>query len=104
MKYRVVFRTTARDEALDAAAYITEHGSVKSSRRWLRDLETAIESLTVMPLRCGVAREHVLFPGVDLRQLVCHSHRLIFLVRDDTVHVLHIRHVRQDLTESIDPI
>lgn len=58
-------------------------------------LEAAILSLETMPGRCALAREHKAFPGVELRQLVYKSHRVIFVIRKKEVHVLHLRHVAQ---------
>jgi plasmid stabilization system protein ParE len=92
MKYSVVFRVEARDEALAAAEYIAEHASPEVAGRWYEALEAAIKSLATMPRRCPLAREHGSLAGVELRQLVVHSHRLIFTIRASEVHVLHVRH------------
>lgn len=93
MNYAVVFHKQARDEALEAADYIATHGSEEAAMRWYEGLVAAVASLETMPARCGYAREHGSFPGVELRQLVYKSHRLIFVIRAATVHVLHVRHV-----------
>lgn len=92
MRYQVTFRREARDEALEAAAYIAEHGSLDAATRWYAALEQTVASLSEMPRRFAPARESDLFPGVDLRQAVVMSHRVVFAVRDDEVHVLHVRH------------
>ena len=100
MTHRVIFRSEARDEAVEAAAYIAEQASPEVALRWSESLEGAIASLAEHPHRCALARENDAFPGTELRQLVFKSHRLIFTVRGDEVHVLHIRHVaRQALGE-----
>ncbi|MFZ4575274.1 MAG: type II toxin-antitoxin system RelE/ParE family toxin [Phycisphaerales bacterium] len=97
-RYTVVFRPEARDEALDAAAYLAEHGSPEIALRWYEGLEAAIASLVHMPTSHAYAREHGAFLGVELRQIVFKSHRLIFTIRGEEVHVLHIRHMaRADL-------
>ncbi|MBL8885767.1 MAG: type II toxin-antitoxin system RelE/ParE family toxin [Phycisphaerales bacterium] len=103
MRYTVVFHSEARDEALDAAEYIAANGSDEAALRWYEGLEAAIGSLETMPARCGYAREHGSFPGVELRQLVYKSHRLIFTIRQAEVHVLHLRHVaRADIDSTPD--
>jgi plasmid stabilization system protein ParE len=94
-KYKVTFRAEARGEAVDAARYISKHADSETALRWYEGLEAAIKSLEDMPLRCPPAREHGAFPGIDWRQLVYASHRLIFMVEGDTVHVLHVRHTAQ---------
>ena len=97
MKYRVVFRDAARDEAVEAAAYIAEQGYPETAIEWYQALEAASASLSEQPLRCSYARENDAIPGVELRQLVFKSHRIIFTIRNDEVHVLHVRHTRQRL-------
>lgn len=93
MPYKVIFRAEARDEALDAADYLAEHGSPEIALRWYEGLEAAIASLAEMPARCGYARENEAFAKVELRQMVFKSHWLVFTIRGDEVHVLHVRHV-----------
>lgn len=106
MPYKIIFRAEARDEALDAAGYIAEHGSPEIALLWYEGLEAAVASLAEMPARCGYARENEAFTGIELRQLVFKSHRLVFTIRGDEVHVLHVRHVARasldDLKESPD--
>lgn len=105
MRYRVIFRPEARDEALDAAGFIAENGSPETALQWYEGLEAAISSLESMPARCGYAREHEAFPGVELRQLVYKSHRLIFTIRESEVHVLHVRHIaRADIEPPPDEV
>lgn len=102
MAYKVFFRPGARDEAIAAAGYIADQGVPETAHRWFEGLESAIASLAEMPRRCARARENEAFPEIELRQLAFKSHRLIFTIRADEVHVLHIRHAaRQDL-ESLD--
>lgn len=96
MRYKVVFRREARDEAVEAAAYLLEHAGPVVAERWYQALASALASLSSMPRRCPLAREHEAFPGIELRQLNFMSHRLIFTIRKREVHVLHIRHVAQE--------
>ncbi len=101
MPYKVVFRKQASDEALEAAEYIALHSSPHVALRWYEGLEKAIASLAQMPDRFALARENRKFKDIELRQLVYKSHRLIFVVRSKTVHVLHVRHVAQKPLEAI---
>ena len=60
----------------------------------------AIDSLESMPRRCPRAREHEDI-GVDLRQLLFGVYRILFVIRDDIVYVVHIRHgARRALTRD----
>jgi plasmid stabilization system protein ParE len=92
VKYKVVFRAEARDEAVEAASYIAEQGSPAAARRWFAGPEQAVRSLSVMPRRCKAAPEQNAFPLIELRQLAYKSHRLLFTIRDREVHVLHVVH------------
>lgn len=101
MRYKVMFRAEARDEALDAADYIAQNASPEIALSWYEGLEAAIASLADMPARCAYARENEAFPNVELRQLVFKSHRLIFTIRGDEVHVLHVRQVARADPENL---
>lgn len=102
MKYRVVFRDEARDEALAAADYIAAHSSVAAAGRWYSALGKAIASLSVMPRRCSPAREQPAHPGAELRQLIFKSHRLVVTIRGNQVHVLHVRHAARSNFDNSD--
>ena len=101
MSYQIIFRPEARDEAIESASYIAEHSSADIALQWYEGLKNAIESLSTMPLRCPLARENDAFPGVELRQIIFRSHRLIFTVKQRTVHILHIRHSARDDIEDL---
>ncbi len=104
MRYRVIFRPIAREQALRAVAFIADRGNPENARRWLVGLEEEIDSLSTMPRRCGLARESAAFPSRELRQLLYKSHRVIFTIRNDEVCVLQIRHVAQDNLESLEEL
>ncbi len=104
MKYQIIFRPEARDEALAAADYIASHGSDHAALGWYEGLEEAIATLAVFPAGYAYAREHGVLPGVELRQLVYKSHRLIFTIRGNEVHVLHVRHVAQASMQRLEDV
>ncbi len=95
MRYDVIFRKAAQDEAIDATKYIAHQGYPETAIRWYDGLVAAIESLETVPERCGYANENDYF-DVELRQLIYKPYRIIFTVRDRTVHVLHVRHAAMD--------
>ncbi len=101
MRYAIIFRPKARDEALGAADYIVEQSSPAIALVWYEGLEAAVASLEDLPARCGYAREHNAFPEVELRQLIYKSHRLIFIIRENEVHILHVRHIARSNLEAL---
>jgi plasmid stabilization system protein ParE len=69
--------------------------------RWLDGLQDAIASLRHLALRCPLAPETA-FYARDTRQLFYHHHRIVFAVDDDTVNVLHVRHMSR-LPQGVHP-
>lgn len=100
-RYRVLFHTGAEAEAVEAMQYLSDHASPRAARAWYDGLARAIKDLEVFPARFPLAREHGILSGVELRQAVFKSHRLIFVVRGRTVHVLHVRHVARDRLDNL---
>jgi len=76
--------------------YIYER-SPQNATTWIRDLYKAIDTLETMPERCPIIREHEAFDE-ELRNLIFHSHRIIFTINDATsiVEVYAFRHAAQD--------
>ena len=91
MTFRVIVEEQA---AWDIAAYgewIASQGSPLNAVRWVDGIEEAIDSLAWMPTRCAIAPESEYFEE-EIRQLVFGSHRILFVVDEAAVHVLHVRH------------
>ena len=65
------------------------------AERWLKGIQAAIQSLSRIPTRCGLAREGREF-DVEIRQLLFgnrrSAYRVLFTVRANEVRVLHVRH------------
>jgi plasmid stabilization system protein ParE len=89
-RYAVILHPEAEAEIAAAFAFIQTESPLNAAR-WLRGLYATIDGLETFPRRFGRARESEDL-GVDLRQLVYKSHRLIFEVQGETVYVLHFRH------------
>jgi len=90
MKYVVIIQPRAESDIDQAAEWIAQD-SPTNAARWYDGLTKAIFSLQDFPARCSVAPENGTFPGV-IRQLLYGSYRILFTVKDDAVHVLHVRH------------
>ncbi|MEX2219444.1 MAG: type II toxin-antitoxin system RelE/ParE family toxin [Phycisphaerales bacterium] len=91
MKHRVIVETRAAADIEAYAAWIASQGAPANAVRWAESIRIAVESLAIMPGRCPLAPESESL-GLEVRQLVHHPHRILFLVRERTVHVLHVRH------------
>ncbi len=93
MKYTVRVTVSAQKDA--DAAYLWLAERTIHAVRWLDGLEKAIEDLSDLPTRWPLARESREFDE-PVRQLLYgkspHVYRVLFVVRADVVHVLHVRH------------
>jgi plasmid stabilization system protein ParE len=94
MKIIVVIETRAVRDIDEASGWIAER-SPESAERWFNAIEAEVYSLAQFPERCPKAREDGQF-RYELRQLVFgrrHGrYRIIFTIRKNVVHVLHVRH------------
>jgi plasmid stabilization system protein ParE len=68
--------------------------------RWYFGIRTAIRDLATSAHECGLAYEDRFF-AETIRQRLFDSYKILFAIRDDTVHVLHIRHQAQDPEDLI---
>jgi plasmid stabilization system protein ParE len=112
MKYSVIIETRASRDIDEASGWIAER-SPESAERWFNAVEAKIYSLANFPKRCPKAREDGQF-RYELWHLVFgrrHGrYRIIFTVRGNAVHVLHVRHgakpamTRAEIEEILPPI
>lgn len=94
MTYRVIIQPPARDDIEAAYLYIRSRAPLAADR-WLKQVETAIGTLSQLPRRCAIAPESKEF-AEEIRQLLvgrrAGKYRVLFNIRDDVVRVLHVRH------------
>lgn len=62
--------------------------------RWYVGIRAAIRDLAASAKECGLACEDRFFAEA-IRQRLFDSYKIQFVIRDDRVHVLHIRHHAQ---------
>lgn len=95
MKHKIPIRETARRDLLNATSYLAENASEHVAAVWYQGVLEEISSLQEMPDRCSPAREAFAFKEVVVRQHFYKSHRIIFVVLQNEVHILHVWHVAQ---------
>ncbi len=100
MKYRVLLSARAERDVDEALAWLCQQGAVAAARRWHERLLAAIGTLQRQPQRFPLAPEAEEL-GIGLRELLFGrrqgAHRILFLVEQRTVHILHIRHSARDM-------
>ena len=90
MSYNVIIEDVAEREIDEAARWIAQY-SPERAVLWHFEIEDAILSLENSPFRCPLAPESQFFTE-EIRQLLFEKYRILFTVRDENVHVLHVRH------------
>jgi plasmid stabilization system protein ParE len=97
-KYKLIIQPPALEDIEAAYLYIRERAPF-SADKWLAGLEKAILSLEQFPSRCGLARESTEFDE-EIRQLLYGKrtgiYRILFVIRNTTIYVLHFRHGARD--------
>jgi plasmid stabilization system protein ParE len=106
MTYRIVVEPAAEREIRSAVRWKTENASAAVAAKWYNGLIKKVDSLRRQPSRCPLAAENDKFPE-EIRELLYgppgkrkHKHRIIFTIREDTVHILYVRHTARDELES----
>jgi toxin ParE1/3/4 len=88
--YRILIQPPAFDDLELARRWIARH-SAERADLWLQGIFEAIQTLTSFPRRCPLAPESDLFAD-QIRQLLHGDYRVLFMVEDHQVRILHVRH------------
>lgn len=90
MIYRITFERSADVDALDAWRYIRERSPLNADQ-WLLGLIEATRKLAEFPRACSIAIEDDRFDE-EIRQMPYKGYRVLFTIRGEAVHILHVRH------------
>jgi plasmid stabilization system protein ParE len=104
MTYKVIIQPPAARDIETAYLYLHAE-SPAAALRWLDGIEVAIQSLSRMPKRCGLARESREF-AIEVRQLLYgkrrSAYRILFAIQKKEVRILHVRHSAQQTLKPND--
>ena len=90
MNYNVEVTDTAQRDAYEAYTRIAAE-SLLNALRWFELLSEAMQTLDTFPQRCSVASESELTEE-EVRHLLFGNYRILFVIRERTVYILHVRH------------
>ncbi len=97
-KFRVIIQPSASAEMEVALLWIAEKNAA-AAVKWFNSLQSAVQKLESFPERCPLAPENDFFQE-EIRQLIygrrSGRYRIIFSIRADAVHILHVRHGARD--------
>ncbi|MEK6675341.1 MAG: type II toxin-antitoxin system RelE/ParE family toxin [Planctomycetota bacterium] len=88
--YRIIPEPNVEIELEAIYQWIAE-SSPLNAIRWYNNCLSSIASLSELPQRCSIAPESESF-GCEVRQLLHGQYRIPFTIREQAVHVLHVRH------------
>ena len=94
MSYQIALEEEAEQDIDAATAWMAQHSPDKATL-WYFDVQEAIASLQNLPFRCPLAPESKTF-GAEIRHLIFCKYRILFIVIDESVYVLRVRHGAQD--------
>lgn len=105
MKFRVELSARAERDVDGALAWLVRQGAVSAASRWHERLLAAVATLEREPQRCPVAPEAEEI-GIELRELLFGRrqgvYRILFVIEQRTVSVVHIRHAARDVLRPED--
>lgn len=88
--FTISFAASAEQDLLVEYDWGCRYWGVTQARKWARDLRTAINTLKTFPEGRPLAPENGQFP-YDVRHLIFQRYRVLYIVIESTVYVLHIR-------------
>jgi len=100
MSFNVVVEKEAEEDLKTAANWIAQYSQDKAVL-WYFDATESIESLENFPQRCPFAPESKKF-GMKIRHLIFDKYRILFIIEDETVYVLRVRHQAQEVLNPDD--
>ena len=93
-KYQIDIKPTAENDLESRYLQIAEE-SPQNAVRWYLDITEAIEKLDTLAERCPIAPEDTDIQR-GIRHLILGNYRVLYLINQNVVEVLHIRHGRME--------
>jgi plasmid stabilization system protein ParE len=90
-RYRVVFEVSAQTDVRESYEWGCRVWGSAEADKWLRQLRVAVSRrLAVLPFAFPHAAENEEFVE-EIRQMIVGRYRVLFTIKDLSVHVLHVR-------------
>jgi plasmid stabilization system protein ParE len=105
VKYQVQITAKALRDVVGVLHWFHDQHALVAAARWYSQLMTRIDTLERQPRRCRLAAEANEL-GFELRELLFGKrrgvYRILFVVDERTVNVLHIRHAARGALSAFD--
>lgn len=100
MSFHITTHPQAEEDIRQAMRWIAQYSPEKATL-WYFDVLQAIDSLQNFPARCPFAPERKTFK-MEIRHLLFDKYRILFVIEDETVYVLRVRHQAQQTLQPDD--
>ena len=91
MNFEVRPTLSALNDAVTIGERIRDKGYPMNAERWVGELMEALQGLAVFPESWHVAPENAEVDDYEIRQRIFGNYRILFIVQERQVFVLHIR-------------
>jgi len=98
-KYKIDIMPSAHKDLKDSYEWGCKQWGTTKAKQWLRQAQKTILSLSKFPERHPLAPEAEDF-NIEIRQALFLRYRVLFLVSDDTINVVHVRGAYYEETEE----
>ena len=92
MSFAVRVTRRAASNLSEIAEWLGREGGPEVALRWIDQVHRELSGLSEYPTRHPLAPEDDEVRGPEIRHIVFGSYRILFLVRELEVFVLHVRH------------
>ncbi|QUY42493.1 type II toxin-antitoxin system RelE/ParE family toxin [Acaryochloris marina] len=106
MTYQVIVQSRALRDIEEIFRWLADQMGPDAANKWYDELQSAIESLATFPNRCPLALEAKSLKR-EVRQLMVGKRkqfRVLFIVQNSRVAVVHVRHSRRSRLSPDDNI
>jgi len=87
MKYKIIIEPGAQYDLQNIFDYIEENDTATKAKKFLRKLQTTINSLDFMPQRC---RDSYYIENGKTKDLIYHGYTICYHIAETTVHVVAV--------------
>jgi plasmid stabilization system protein ParE len=100
MSFQIIIEDSAYAEMDEAYQWIAQQ-SPQNAALWYFEITAKIDSLANFPERCPLAPESKEF-AEEIRHLIVGKYRILFIIENNTVFVLYVRHSARDILKAED--
>lgn len=96
-KYPVIWMPRAKRDLRDIKRYIAHHAP-STAKQFIQRIRDRVRKIGIMPPAAPMVSESAL---PDLREIYVSEYRVIYRIRDDSVHILMIIHGARLMTDQM---